>query len=161
MAEPYDLDRKKLKSCDFFDGYWVFDNDYPIYKAGSCPYVDKSFDCFKNGRFDDEFMKLKWKPRSCEIPRFDGKEMMKLLKGKRLVFVGDSLNRNMWESLICSIRVSLNDEKKIVEVSGSRSYKTLGFYSFRFKVCEIGLCLHDVVLMCLILKHIVSVVFCS
>lgn len=32
--------------------------------------------------------------------------MLERLRGKRLVFVGDSLNRNMWESLVCIFRNS-------------------------------------------------------
>lgn len=33
--------------------------------------------------------------------RFAGKEIIERLKGKRLLFVGDSLNRNQWNSMIC------------------------------------------------------------
>lgn len=66
--------------------------------------------------------------------RFDGLKMLKLLRGKRVVFVGDSLNRNMWESLVCALRESLIDKSRVVEVSGRRKFRTQGFYSFRFKV---------------------------
>ncbi|KAL9671761.1 hypothetical protein QQ045_009334 [Rhodiola kirilowii] len=123
----------KLSSCDLFDGQWVVDDAYPIYKPISCPYVDKAFDCFKNGRPDSGFLKLRWRPRNCDIPRFNGTKMLQLLRGKRLVFVGDSLNRNMWESLICAVSESLDDQKKVVQVSGKREFNTVGFYSFKFK----------------------------
>ncbi|KAL3348091.1 hypothetical protein AABB24_021641 [Solanum stoloniferum] len=122
------------KSCDIFDGEWVQDNDlHPLYKPGSCPFIDNSFNCFKNGRRDTEYLKLKWKPHGCEIPRFDGLKMLKMLKGKRLVFVGDSLNRNMWESLVCALRNSLIDKNRVNEVSGHRQFRSQGFYSFKFK----------------------------
>lgn len=57
--------------------------------------------------------------------------MLELLRGKRLVFVGDSLNRNMWESLVCILKKSVEDESKVYEVSGSNSY------AFAFKVGEL------------------------
>lgn len=60
--------------------------------------------------------------------------MLKMLRGKRLVFVGDSLNRNMWESLVCALRESLVDKSRVFEVSGKREFRTQGFYSFRFLV---------------------------
>lgn len=57
--------------CDIFDGGWVLDEGLePVYKPGSCPFVDVSFDCFKNGRPDSDYLRLKWKPHACEIPRF-------------------------------------------------------------------------------------------
>ncbi|KAK6803727.1 hypothetical protein RDI58_001511 [Solanum bulbocastanum] len=122
------------KSCDIFDGEWVQDNDlHLLYKPGSCPFIDNSFNCFKNGRRDTEYLKLKWKPHGCEIPRFDGLKMLKMLKGKRLVFVGDSLNRNMWESLVCALRNSLIDKNRVNEISGHRQFRSQGFYSFKFK----------------------------
>uniref|UniRef100_A0A7N0UHE5 Trichome birefringence-like N-terminal domain-containing protein n=1 Tax=Kalanchoe fedtschenkoi TaxID=63787 RepID=A0A7N0UHE5_KALFE len=137
MADHYGADwTEKLSSCDLFDGSWVADDDSPVYKPGSCPYVDKAFDCFKNGRPDSGFLKHRWKPAKCEIPRFNGTEMLKLLTGKRMVFVGDSLNRNMWESLVCAIRESMHDKTKMVEVSGSREFKTQSFYSFKFEGCN-------------------------
>lgn len=60
--------------------------------------------------------------------------MLEILRGKRMVFVGDSLNRNMWESLVCSLRMSLVDKNKMFEVSGKRQFRTEGFYSFKFQV---------------------------
>ncbi|KAK9672991.1 hypothetical protein RND81_12G139100 [Saponaria officinalis] len=90
-------------SCDMFDGSWVYDEHDPVYKPGSCPFVGNSFNCFKSGRPDFGYFKYRWQPFGCDIPRFDGKKMMEMLKGKRMVFIGDSLNRNMWESLVCSL----------------------------------------------------------
>lgn len=60
--------------------------------------------------------------------------MLGMLRGKRLVFVGDSLNRNMWESLVCALRESLKDKSRLYEVSGRRQFRTQGFYSFKIRV---------------------------
>ncbi|KMT16498.1 hypothetical protein BVRB_3g047970 [Beta vulgaris subsp. vulgaris] len=99
------LVRKMNNSCDIFDGKWVFDDFDPFYTSGSCPYVDSTFNCFNNGRSDLGYLRYRWQPYGCDIPRFDGEIMMKMLRGKRLVFVGDSLNRNMWQSLICLLKM--------------------------------------------------------
>ncbi|KAL8121524.1 hypothetical protein AgCh_018306 [Apium graveolens] len=127
-------------SCDIFDGTWVVDdvNPYPLYAPGSCPFLDDSFNCFKNGRLDSDYIRLRWKPHGCHIPRFDGREMLEMLRGKRVVFVGDSLNRNMWESLVCALRGSLVDKTRLLEVSGRRKFKTRGFFSFLFKEWRIS-----------------------
>ncbi|XP_012084027.1 protein trichome birefringence-like 4 [Jatropha curcas] len=122
----------RLSSCDIFNGDWVVDDYGPIYKPGSCPYVDDAFNCFKNGRPDQGYLGFRWKPHGCRIPRFDGRKMLEMLKEKRLVFVGDSLNRNMWESLVCALRESLKNKSRIFEVSDRREFKTQGFYSFKF-----------------------------
>ncbi|XP_074319088.1 protein trichome birefringence-like 4 [Silene latifolia] len=89
--------------CDIFDGNWVYDDSDPVYGPGSCPFVGNSFNCFRSGRRDSSYFKYRWQPDGCDVPRFDGKKMMEMLKGKRMVFVGDSLNRNMWDSLVCSL----------------------------------------------------------
>lgn len=60
--------------------------------------------------------------------------MLEMLRGKRLVFVGDSLNRNMWESLICILKSSVKDEKKVYEVSGRQNFRNEASYSFLFEV---------------------------
>ena len=54
------------------------------------------------------------------------------------MFVGDSLNRNMWQSLVCALRASLKDKSKIYEVSGRREFRTQGFFSFKFRVSYKG-----------------------
>lgn len=56
------------------------------------------------------------------------------LKGKRLLFVGDSLNRNMWESLVCILHHSVERKERVYEASGHHEFKTKGYYSFRFEV---------------------------
>jgi len=61
-------------------------------------------------------------------------DFLERLRGQRLVFVGDSLNRNMWESLVCILRQSINKKKRVFEISGRREFKKKGVYAFRFEV---------------------------
>ncbi|KAI3446410.1 hypothetical protein Pfo_003075 [Paulownia fortunei] len=124
---------KSLLNCDLFDGNWVRDDSYPLYKPGSCSLIDEQFNCFLNGRPDNGYLKLKWKPKGCTLPRLNGSHMLELLRGKRLVFVGDSLNRNMWESLICILRNSVKDQKKVFEEFGRHHFRTEASYSFVFE----------------------------
>ncbi|KAL1550042.1 protein trichome birefringence-like [Salvia divinorum] len=124
---------KSLMNCDLFDGNWVKDDSYPLYKPGSCSLIDEQFNCFSNGRPDNDYHKLKWKPKGCTLPRLDGSHMLEMLRGKRLVFVGDSLNRNMWESLICILRNSVKDKKKVYEEFGRHHFREEASYSFVFK----------------------------
>lgn len=66
--------------------------------------------------------------------RLNASHMLELLRGKRLVFVGDSLNRNMWESLVCILRNSVKDKRNVFEASGRHYFRTEASYSFIFKV---------------------------
>ncbi|KAJ4772490.1 Protein trichome birefringence [Rhynchospora pubera] len=123
---------KSMIGCDMFHGKWVKDDSYPLYPEGSCPHIDEPFDCYHNGRPDRNYQKLRWQPHGCKIPRFNAIDMLERLRGKRLVFVGDSLNRNMWESLVCALRHSIKDKLKVFEASGRHEFKTEGSYSFLF-----------------------------
>ncbi|KAI4334931.1 hypothetical protein L6164_013630 [Bauhinia variegata] len=58
---------RDLASCDIFNGNWVLDDAVPIYRPGSCPYLDDAFNCFKNGRPDFDYLKYRWKPHGCQI----------------------------------------------------------------------------------------------
>ncbi|KAL5545443.1 hypothetical protein UlMin_005130 [Ulmus minor] len=122
-----------LMNCELFDGEWVKDDSYPLYKPGSCSFIDEQFNCILNGRPDKDYHKYKWKPKGCDLPRLDGKRMLEMLRGKRLVFVGDSLNRNMWESLVCILRNSAKDKSRVFEAQGRHHFRGEASYSFVFK----------------------------
>ncbi|CAM0943811.1 unnamed protein product [Alopecurus aequalis] len=124
---------EEMGRCDMFYGNWVRDDSYPLYPEGSCPHVDESFNCFRNGRPDKAYQRLRWQPSGCSIPRLNPTDMLERLRGKRLVFVGDSLNRNMWESLVCILSNSVKDKRKVFEVSGNHKFRAEGSYSFLFQ----------------------------
>lgn len=119
--------------CDIFYGRWVKDDSKPYYPPGSCPYIDRDFDCHRNKRPDAGYVKWRWQPHGCDIPRLNATDFLERLRGQKLVFVGDSLNRNMWESLVCILRHSVPDKKRVYEISGRTEFKKGGSYAFRFE----------------------------
>eukprot|EP01018_Ginkgo_biloba_P003137 Gb_12396 [translate_table: standard] len=121
------------KHCNIFYGRWVHDDSYPYYPAGTCPHLDEAFNCFRNKRPDKDYEKWRWQPNDCDIHRLNATDMLERLRGKRLVFVGDSLNRNMWESLVCILRHSVRDKRRVHEISGRQEFRTEGFYAFRYE----------------------------
>ncbi|XP_062227630.1 protein trichome birefringence-like 37 [Phragmites australis] len=90
-------------SCDLFQGRWVADESYPLYNASNCPFVPDVFDCRRNGRPDTAYLKFRWSPSGCSLPRFDGVDFLRRWRGKTIMFVGDSLSMNQWVSLACML----------------------------------------------------------
>ncbi|TVU15310.1 hypothetical protein EJB05_38824, partial [Eragrostis curvula] len=126
-------DMVSFAKCDVFNGRWVRDENYGFYPPKSCPHIDDDFNCHKNGRPDSDFLKWRWQPHGCDIPRLDATEFLERLRGQRIIFVGDSLNRNMWESLVCTLRHGVRDKRNVYEASGRNRFKTRGYYSFKFR----------------------------
>ncbi|KAK9150475.1 hypothetical protein Syun_008784 [Stephania yunnanensis] len=90
------------EKCDIYNGRWVYDQKaHPMYETSRCPFLSNQVTCQKNGRPDHDYERWRWEAMNCEIPRFNGTDMLERLRGKRVIIVGDSLNRNMWESLAC------------------------------------------------------------
>ncbi|KAM0944532.1 putative PMR5 domain, PC-Esterase [Dioscorea sansibarensis] len=101
-------------SCDVFEGAWVLDeyNSRPLYTEESCPYLTTQVTCLSNGRPDSLYQKWRWKPHACQLPRFDAVKLLESLSNKRLMFIGDSLQRTQWESMVCLVESAIPDCKK-------------------------------------------------
>ncbi|KAM7265423.1 hypothetical protein ACFE04_003106 [Oxalis oulophora] len=106
---------ERKQSCDVFSGKWVFDNQtYPLYDEADCPYMSDQLACRKHGRSDLRYQHWRWQPHHCDLKRWSVTEMWEKLRGKRLMFVGDSLNRGQWISLICLLQSAIPANKRSI-----------------------------------------------
>ncbi|KAK6946604.1 PC-Esterase [Dillenia turbinata] len=119
---------KSSGGCDFFKGTWVIDETTPYYGKGSCPFIEKQFDCEGNGRTDSLYLEYSWQPSSCDLPRFNGQDFVTRFKGKKILFVGDSLSLNQWESLSCLVHSALPTSRYNLTKSGDFTNLTLPDY---------------------------------
>ncbi|XP_027068763.1 protein trichome birefringence-like 35 isoform X3 [Coffea arabica] len=68
--------------------------------------------CHKHGRPDVDYQYWRWQPLNCNLKRWNVTEMWEKLRGKRLMFVGDSLTRGQWISMVCLLQSIIPADKK-------------------------------------------------
>ncbi|WOL06347.1 protein trichome birefringence-like 34 [Canna indica] len=108
------------EACDLFSGQWVYDNTtYPLYSERGCRFMSDQSACEKFGRRDLKYQNWRWQPHGCNLPRFNATKLLERLRDKRLVFVGDSLNRNQWISMVCLLDSAIPEPHKLMESNGS------------------------------------------
>ncbi|XP_057754122.1 protein trichome birefringence-like 3 isoform X1 [Arachis stenosperma] len=113
VDDRFDFDAEE---CNVANGKWVFNHSIkPLYSDISCPYIERQFSCVKNGRNDTDYMHWEWQPEDCNLPRFNPELALRKLQGKRLMFVGDSLQRNQWESFVCLVEGIIPQDQKSME----------------------------------------------
>ncbi|KAJ0983868.1 hypothetical protein J5N97_002224 [Dioscorea zingiberensis] len=108
------------ETCDLFSGKWVFDNStHPLYSERECMFMSDQSACEKFGRKDLKYQNWRWQPHGCDLPRFNATRLLERLRGQRMVFVGDSLNRNQWVSMVCLLGAVIPSSLKSMETNGS------------------------------------------
>ncbi|XP_043724107.1 protein trichome birefringence-like 3 isoform X1 [Telopea speciosissima] len=124
LLEDVDGDKEEFdpNNCRIFKGKWVFNTSIePLYSDTTCPYLDRQVSCVKNGRPDSDYRYWEWQPDDCILPRFDPIGALEKLRGKRLMFVGDSLQRGQWQSFVCMVESSIPPDQKSMHRGRSHS----------------------------------------
>ncbi|KAM0912451.1 hypothetical protein ACQ4PT_012796 [Festuca glaucescens] len=106
--------------CDISVGEWVYDEAArPLYQEEECPYIQPQLTCKEHGRPDTAYRHWRWQPRGCDLPSFNATLMLEMLRGKRMLFVGDSLNRGQYVSLVCLLHRAIPESSKSMETFDS------------------------------------------
>ncbi|KAL6635060.1 hypothetical protein ACP70R_027731 [Stipagrostis hirtigluma subsp. patula] len=122
-GEAYDVTR----------GEWVPDAGAPYYTNLTCPFIDDLQNCMRFGKPSLEFLRWRWRPDGCDLPRFDAARFLEAMRGKSMAFIGDSLARNHVKSLLCilsqvalPVEVGTAPEMDVTGRAANLSNSTLG-----------------------------------
>ncbi|RRT42208.1 hypothetical protein B296_00057304 [Ensete ventricosum] len=118
---PFAVGKGKTdEGCDVFAGEWVYDElSRPHYGEEECPYIQPQLTCQAHGRPDAGYQHWRWQPHRCSLPSFDATLMLEMLRGKRMMFVGDSLNRGQFVSMVCLLHRVIPEHAKSMETFDS------------------------------------------
>ncbi|KAJ8447158.1 hypothetical protein Cgig2_022887 [Carnegiea gigantea] len=90
--------------CNYAKGRWVIDNTRPLYSGFKCKqWLSEMWACRLTQRPDFGYEAYRWQPENCEMPEFERSAFLKRMQDRTIAFVGDSLGRQQFQSLMCML----------------------------------------------------------
>ncbi|KAK9735505.1 hypothetical protein RND81_04G209600 [Saponaria officinalis] len=92
------------EACNYAKGRWVIDNSRPLYSGFKCKqWLSEMWACRLTQRPDFGYEAYRWQPKDCDMPEFERSAFLKRMQDKTIAFVGDSLGRQQFQSLMCMV----------------------------------------------------------
>ncbi|MCO5601687.1 hypothetical protein L7F22_055810 [Adiantum nelumboides] len=115
-------------TCNLSQGKWVRDRHRkPVYDE-SCRDIFKGWNCLRNNKSNArDILTWRWQPLHCDLPQMNATLFMEYFKNKRIGFVGDSLNRNMYVSFVCSLKQGSHQVRKWRPVGADKALTFLDY----------------------------------
>eukprot|EP00250_Pteridium_aquilinum_P007677 c17348_g2_i1 orf=79-1509(+) len=115
-------------TCNLAWGRWIPDvRRKPAYDE-SCRDIFKGWNCLRNNKSNaKDILAWRWQPWHCDLPQMNATLFLERFKNKRIGFVGDSLNRNMYVSLVCSLRQASQQVRKWRPVGADKALTFLDY----------------------------------
>ncbi|KAL8170275.1 hypothetical protein V2J09_022079 [Rumex salicifolius] len=96
--------KEKKQPCHYAQGKWVADDRRPFYSGSSCKqWLSAMWACRLTQRTDFSYEKFRWQPLDCEMEEFTASKFLERMRHKTLAFIGDSLGRQQFQSLMCML----------------------------------------------------------
>ncbi|KAJ7945217.1 Protein trichome birefringence-like [Quillaja saponaria] len=104
--EMYDVEGVTSSSatevCNYAKGRWVADSRRPLYSGFGCKqWLSPMWSCRLTQRPDFSFEGYRWLPQNCDMPEFERFAFLRKMQDKTIAFIGDSLGRQQFQSLMC------------------------------------------------------------
>ncbi|KAJ4980710.1 hypothetical protein NE237_031547 [Protea cynaroides] len=121
--------KEKSYLCNYSDGTWIYDLKvrYTRYD-NTCKEIFKGWNCISSNKSNaQDIIKWHWQPKTCDLPQFDPVQFLEHFRNTNIGFVGDSLNRNMFVSMVCTLKRASNDVKKWRPAGADRGFTFLQY----------------------------------
>jgi hypothetical protein len=70
--------------CFEGDGFMM---NHTLFMKLQCPFIEKEFDCQNNGRPDKFYLKYRWQPSECNLPRYTHTLLVALIIFVMYIFI--------------------------------------------------------------------------
>ncbi|KAL7119192.1 hypothetical protein ACP275_02G048500 [Erythranthe tilingii] len=112
-------------NCNHSDGRWIYDHSVrsPPRYDHTCKEIFKGWNCIAGNKSNAiDILKWRWKPYGCNLAPFEPLQFLENFRDTNIGFVGDSLNRNMFVSLFCTLKQFSTEVKKWRPVGADRGF---------------------------------------
>ncbi|XP_050364159.1 protein trichome birefringence-like 13 [Argentina anserina] len=116
------------RSCDYSHGSWIHEPSASPNYDHTCKEIFRGWNCISSNKSNGlQLTKWRWKPKGCDLPPFDPVSFLHTHRDTSIGLIGDSLNRNMFVSLFCSLKSVSSEVKKWRPVGADRGFTFLEY----------------------------------
>ncbi|GJP41835.1 hypothetical protein CLOM_g1472 [Closterium sp. NIES-68] len=113
-------------TCNIAAGMWQRAWRTPYYTGLTCPYIRSSQNCQKQGRTDLSYQKYRWVPFTCTTSRLTPLRLLRALRNKLVLVLGDSVSKNLAASIACVLHAAASDPSAAADSAAAESAAASG-----------------------------------